>query len=847
MGGMTEEQGRGCGAVLWPLSLVVTLAVLWALLWVGLVVWSVWQRHQTGYVGLVISDQQSASDGWRVAGTRPGSPAAVLGVETGWRLVAVDRRPVPPLAYHGVDDLASRAELARWRFWHRWLTSRVRPGNKVRLSFRTGSGRAILSTQAVSTPLSEWMRSGLLSAVVGVLFAILGLVLVVRRPDNVPARRLLVYGLFFQAFLSCQSAIQLPRTLVLSHVEWFLSFGLGDLFFNLSSAAMLNFVVAFVWPDWKGRPRMALVLYGLALVASGAYTFRWAGRIFLFFAPALYAAGMALLFVQFRRETRVLRRKQLKWLLWGGGIPVATLVVVYGLAVLPWFDIVYSSSVDIMTLSTLMFPVAVLMAVQSDRLFDIDPIVRRSLLAALVLPILILAYSQIVGFLGGVLASWANPGFLLVVILVVLLMLPGQVRVEELLDRVLGRNRFAGARRLQTLAGRLAQMDEAEDVVQATLQDVAEALGLVCCCLFVADPLDQPGERLCHPTSLGEWTQAPRPIPWQFLESLETGVLLVENQPDLVLPEGMGKPTPVALVVLVAGARRLGLLAAGPTEHQGGWSHETVQALEAAAGAAAAALDRIQHRRLLDRVRSMQAQIVHTGRLAALGTLAAGLAHELNTPLGYIKANAQLVARKLADHPDLAALVQDMEQGADQMHEVVSNLRSFASLDHPDLVMTDINECVRQTIKMLARVARGDVHIDTDLADLPLVPARPVQINQLVLNLVSNALDASPSGGHVSVRTRAHSAFVEIEVTDQGPGLPKDVLERVFDPFFTTKPPGKGMGLGLSITRSIVDAHGGKITLENRQAGGAVARVLLPLAGALEQERDNDHDAQEVS
>ena len=833
---MSRSAGWGSGRKLWPMRVVVASASAWTMASMVLLVWGVWLRWDTGYLGLVVGDQDGRGRGLPVVSVRSDSPAARLGVKAGWELVSVAGRRPPTGAYRPVDNVRTRRELAVWRRWHRWLGSHLRPGTRARLRFRTPQGSARVVLVATRTPLAEWLRSGFLSTVVGFAFFFLGLVLVLKRPDNVPARRLLVYVILFQGFLFTQALVQLPRLLVLSQAEVLLSYGLGDLLFNLAAAAMVSFVVAFVFPGWKGERAVTWLGVGLALSVSLAYSLRLGGRLFLFFAPGLYAVGMALLLVQYRRSSGVLRRKQIKWLLWGGGIPVATLVVVYGLALLPWLDVIRSLSVDLMTLSSLMFPVAVLMAVHSDRLFDIDPIVRRSLLGGLLLPVLVIGYARIVGMLGGALASWANPGFLLVVLLVVLLMLPGQIRVEELLDRLAGRNRFGASRRLQALAGRLASLDKVEDVAQTTAAELAEALALKNCAIFVADPLGQDAHKRCHAYVVGAWDRAPAGIPCSFLEELDPGILFPEKREGWALPEGLGKPSPVALLLLSAGSRRLGLLAAGPADHRGGWSQDMVSALLGASGALASALDRIQHRLLLERVRSMQAQVIHSGRLAVLGTFAAGLAHELNTPLGYIKANAQIVGRKLGDRPELAALVRDVEQGADQMHEVVANLRTFASLDHLDLLRTDINDSVRQTLKMLDRVARSDVRLEADLGDVPPVLAKPVQMNQVILNLVSNAMDASPAGGRVLVRTRSVGDSVDILVEDDGPGLPEDVRDSIFDPFFTTKPPGKGMGLGLSITRIIVEAHGGEITVENRRSAGVVARVRLPIAGSLEEE-----------
>ena len=245
---------------------------------------------------------------------------------------------------------------------------------------------------------------------------------------------------------------------------------------------------------------------------------------------------------------------------------------------------------------------------------------------------------------------------------------------------------------------------------------------------------------------------------------------------------------------------------------------------------------------MLRRIQDMQAQIIHSGRLAALGTLAAGLAHELNTPLGYIKANAQLVRRKLgaagADD-DLVELIADVEQGAEQMHEVVANLRNFSQVDRDGLAMVDLNESVRQSVKMLAPAVPSWVTIALELDEVPPIAGKQAQLNQMVVNLVSNACDVSPKPSTVTVRTRQDEGHLVVTVHDEGPGIAPEIRARLFDPFFTTKPPGKGMGLGLAITRTIVESHGGSLVVDNAPSGGTEAIVRLPLKGALEEEEDD--------
>jgi signal transduction histidine kinase len=235
----------------------------------------------------------------------------------------------------------------------------------------------------------------------------------------------------------------------------------------------------------------------------------------------------------------------------------------------------------------------------------------------------------------------------------------------------------------------------------------------------------------------------------------------------------------------------------------------------------------------------MQAQIVHQGRLAALGTLAAGVAHELNTPLGYVRSNAQVLRHLVKPGldedraEDVAELVGDIEEGANQMAQVVSNLRTFTQVDSQGAQLVSLNDSVRRSLEMLKGSQPAGVEMETSLSQIPEVEGYPAQLNQMVVNLVTNAWDACDGKGEIEVLTATEGDRVVFSVIDSGPGISEDVADRLFDPFFSTKTVGKNMGLGLSITRSIVEAHGGEITVANRSDGaeGAEARVSLPLGG----------------
>jgi PAS domain S-box-containing protein len=272
-------------------------------------------------------------------------------------------------------------------------------------------------------------------------------------------------------------------------------------------------------------------------------------------------------------------------------------------------------------------------------------------------------------------------------------------------------------------------------------------------------------------------------------------------------------------------------------------------------------------RRAHQELKKAQSQLVQSEKLAALGQLVAGVAHEINNPLSYVSNNVAVLQRdvralrelltvyqqaaplleqqrpelharacELAEAMDLAYTLENLEglmlrsrDGLKRIQQIVKDLRDFARLDESDLHEIDLNAGIESTINIIrGQAKKQQVALELDLRPIPGVTCYPAKINQVVLNLVANALDACSPGGKVTVGTRPEGEKVEIFVADTGTGIDPAIGERIFDPFFTTKPQGKGTGLGLSISYGIVQAHKGTIDFESTLGQGTRFRVLLP-------------------
>lgn len=279
-------------------------------------------------------------------------------------------------------------------------------------------------------------------------------------------------------------------------------------------------------------------------------------------------------------------------------------------------------------------------------------------------------------------------------------------------------------------------------------------------------------------------------------------------------------------------------------------------------------------------LKASQAQLVQSEKMASLGQMVAGVAHEINTPLGYVRNNVemtqavfeqlrsvlgdheQLLNMMAAEEPDeeainaqllkassatadlreantlddTEALLKDTLFGTDQIKELVVNLRNFSRLDQARVAEVNLNESLEQTLVIARNVLKGRVEIIRRLAEIPLVSCSPSQINQVLLNLISNAAQAiEHDAGRLLLKTEADSEHVHVSIQDNGKGIAQEHLEKIFDPFFTTKPVGQGTGLGLSISYQIVQAHGGNIRVASIPGKGSRFVVSLPIAAAKPQ------------
>ena len=295
-------------------------------------------------------------------------------------------------------------------------------------------------------------------------------------------------------------------------------------------------------------------------------------------------------------------------------------------------------------------------------------------------------------------------------------------------------------------------------------------------------------------------------------------------------------------------------------------SPETFASIGATVGGALREWQLLRDKRLVElQLKESQAQIIHQEKMASIGQLAAGVAHEINNPMGYITSNMNSLwkyAEKLAEFidfqeqviercadeaakssvselkrkikldfvmKDFRELIAESLEGSQRVSKIVQDLKSFSRAEGNEAIPADLNESIKSILNVVRNEIKYVAELDINLGDIPLVTCKPQQICQVVMNLLVNAAHAISDKGVITLVTAQVDDSVEIRVSDTGCGISPKNIEKIFEPFYTTKEAGKGTGLGLAISCDIVRKHGGELLVKSEVGKGSTFTVRLPI------------------
>jgi signal transduction histidine kinase len=776
--------------------------------------------------------------------------AAAAGIAPRDRLVAVDGE--------------------RTSVWLREGGLRLAPDERNTYRVRKPDGRELEASLAptppgaVSTPLDRLVDYGVLA--VGIVYLGIGLWVWRLRRDRRESWVLVLFCATTAALLFLVGPAYPPVSIMIFlTIPW-----IGATAFHLFTTYPMEPPWAVRWPELRVG---VYVLAGVLALASATAPRLGPAAAWLDPAVTFYASGLALLCVGLLTRERVKNRghpsgARADVMLAGGFasyVPVIGCLAWHYLwgTTFPW---------TVSLLGFFLFPVAVAWGVLRRELFDVRLAAKSSAAYGAVTLAITGLFALTITFADAVVSRFdvdaTSPVFSVAFLfLAILLFNPLRVRVQGLVDRFFDRDRAAYRRAVREISEAMVSMLSAREIVDRILVAVSDTMGVERSMVLL---MDEESGRLTAEAARGDWDEdalrfelsPDHPIAralWMRRKELAREDF--DDEPDAELREQcrdvfdtldveLLEPVlfGVDLLGVIAVGRKLSGEHLGPDERQllGTLANQSAIAIEnARAFDEIAQLNKTLEARVDERTRELrdtQAQLVQSEKMRSLGQLVAGVAHELNNPIGFVHANLQLldeyVTRLL--QPDLgpekrrktqeaiSKLLTRSREGTERVKRIVQDLRTFSRTDQAELQQVKLEDEIDRTLALIEPRLKG-IEVVREYGELPPVRCFAGQLNQVFLNLLMNACDALDGRGTIRIVTRAQSPGVMLRFEDDGPGMPPEVLSRIFEPFFTTKAVGKGTGLGLSLSHGIVARHGGHMEVDSRPGAGARFTIRLPL------------------
>jgi signal transduction histidine kinase len=523
------------------------------------------------------------------------------------------------------------------------------------------------------------------------------------------------------------------------------------------------------------------------------------------------------------------------------------------------------------------FPISVAYGIVRKELFDIRHLARSSVAYGAATLTITGGYAFLIALADAAVArihvDARSPRFTMVFLFVAILVFnPLRSRVQRLVDRIFDRDQGRYRKTVREISEAMVSMLSIKEIVERIVRALNEAMGVERSMVML---LAEDDRTLRPVASGGAWRTDPgafslsleHPIcKYLWMRREEVSRADVEEEPDPRMREACLEVFDhlgvLLLVPVLFGVDLLGVIAVGRKASGDRFLADDRQLLLTLANQSSIAIENARafdeiaklnetlEARVDERTRELretQALLVQSEKMRTLGQLVAGVAHELNNPIGFVHANLKLLDEYVTRLVGLqetgqdtsrvrgaiAKLLSRSREGTDRVKQIVADLRTFSRMDQSEMRDTDLNEEIERTIALMEPRCKCGIEVHRDLEELPRVRCHAGQLNQVFLNLLMNACDAIGEKGNITVRSRAlEGGRVRLEFEDDGPGIAPELRDRVFEPFFTTKPVGKGTGLGLSLSHGIVERHGGRIWVESDPGRGSRFVIELRVDGA---------------
>ncbi len=619
------------------------------------------------------------------------------------------------------------------------------------------------------------------------------------------------------------------------------------------AVSLVHMSLTFPVPVASRRFRSVSTLV-FAVMAVGAHRLSFEG-LFPAVPLVVVLAALVPLVCQVRAllgDHAHVRRLQAMWGLWGLSVPA----IVWAVVELPNLAALAPDSQiphELVTMALIALPLGGAMAMLRIKILWIHTFIRRTLVGAFITVITMVIYVYMHGTSTPFHDNWLYSVFF-VSLVVTFMMGPGQERLEALLERSVFARTYWRAASLARLPEELGGLSRASDMLEHVLYRVGKVMNLEWMMAAYRGMDGRPRHRSWLEGNVLDPDEDRLSVPdsqefWDALSQVGRFELLEPDGRSTPLTEWMWAWNLELLFPMRLGDEVLGFIASSVPKGVRGITREETILLTGVASSLGLALKQAMSYETIEQMnRDLEKEIEERSKelekarfelyqwekLASLGTFAAGVAHELNTPLGVVVSSADQIIRNITlPSPKLdkaTKLAHLCKEAARRATDIVQDLRMFSRPELEALRKVDLNKVIRSTLALLrGSMDAKSLVVRAELGEMPEFLGHPTMINQIVTNLLQNAMDAVSPGGTISISTSIGDGVAVLVVEDDGPGIPPEIKDRIFEPFFTTKAPGRGTGLGLSLCYTFVQQHRGSIREEGEPGRGARFVVELPV------------------